>query len=45
MLDHARERATVIQKKTARPVQFDITPQTRAALEAWLDFADRGYGD
>lgn len=32
--DHARERATVIQKKTNRPVQFEITGQTRGALEA-----------
>jgi integrase len=31
-----RERATVIQKKTGRPVQFEITEQTRAAIRAWL---------
>ena len=31
-----RDRATVIQKKTGRPVQFEITEQTRASLEAWL---------
>ena len=29
-------RATVIQKKTGRPVQFEITEQTRAAIQAWL---------
>jgi len=28
--DRVRDRATVIQKKTSRPVQFEITEQTRA---------------
>ena len=37
-----RERATVTQKKTGRPVQFEITEQTRAAIQAWLfDVAGR----
>src|SRR5271167_382190 len=31
-----RDRATVIQQKTGRPVQFEITEQTRAAIQAWL---------
>ena len=31
-----------VQKKTGRPVQFEITEQTRAAIQAWL--ADSGYG-
>ena len=31
-----RDRATIIQKKTARPVQFEITEQTRASIRAWL---------
>lgn len=25
-----------MQQKTQRPVQFEITEQTRAALEAWM---------
>ncbi|CAG9191424.1 Integrase family protein [Paraburkholderia tropica] len=29
-------RATVIQQKTQRPVQFEITEQTRASTEAWI---------
>ena len=29
-------RAIVMQQKTHRPVQFEITDQTRAALEAWI---------
>lgn len=31
-----RLRATVIQRKTGRPVQFEITDTTRGALEDWL---------
>ena len=31
-----RERATVIQQKTGRPVSFEITDPTREALAAWL---------
>ena len=31
-----RDRATVIQRKTSRPVQFEITEQTRAAIREWL---------
>ena len=31
-----RERGTVIQKKTGRPVQFEITEQTRTAVEDWM---------
>jgi len=29
-------RATVIQKKTGRPVQFELTEQTRQTVSAWL---------
>ena len=41
---HVRDRATIIQHKTGRPVQFEITEQTRASLEDWLKTrpADRG---
>src|SRR5690349_12818179 len=31
-----RDRATIVQKKTGRPVQFEITEQTRAAIQTWL---------
>jgi integrase len=31
-----RQRATVIQQKTGRPVPFEITEPTREALSAWL---------
>lgn len=31
-----RDRATVVQKKTGRPVQFEITEQSRASVDRWL---------
>jgi integrase len=35
-----RDRATIIQKKTGRPVQFEITEQTLAAIQDWLPEVD-----
>lgn len=32
-----RTRATVIQQKTGKPVQFELTADVRASLLAWLD--------
>ena len=32
----ARHRATIIQRKTGQPVQFELTEQTRDSLLAWL---------
>ena len=32
-----RSRATVLQRKTGRPVQFEITEQTREAVGRWLE--------
>ena len=29
-------RSDILQQKTRRPVQFEITPPTREALEAWI---------
>jgi integrase len=37
-----RDRATVIQRKTGRPVQFEITEQTRAAISEWLPTLSAG---
>src|SRR4051812_1859733 len=31
-----RSRAAVVQQKTGRPVQFELTDQTRDALERWI---------
>jgi integrase len=32
----AISRATVMQQKTAQPVKFELTDQTREAVEAWI---------
>ena len=32
-------RATIVQKKTGRPVQFEITEPTRDAISAWIEQA------
>ena len=39
-----RDRGTIVQHKTGRPVQFEITEQTRAPLQDWLNVrpTDRG---
>lgn len=34
-------RAVVMQRKTHRPVQFEITEQTRQSVAAWIDKAHR----
>ena len=34
--DHVASRAIVMQQKTQRPVQFEITDPTRAAVEKWI---------
>ena len=39
-----RDRATIIQKKTGRQVQFEITEQTRASIRAWLPEVDARNG-
>ena len=38
---HVAARAIVMQKKTQRPVQFEITEQTREAVAAWVKKAHR----
>jgi integrase len=38
-------RAVVLQKKTQRPVQFEITEQTRDAVVAWIAVAHLKSGD
>jgi integrase len=32
-------RAMVVQRKTQRPVQFELTEPTRTTVSAWLDMA------
>jgi integrase len=42
---HAIARATVRQKKTGRPVRFDLTEQTRQAVNEYLVASGRKAGD
>jgi len=41
-VDHISARAIVLQQKTQRPVQFEITEQTREAITAWIKCAGLG---
>jgi integrase len=34
--DSVRDRAVIVQQKTGRPVQFELTEHTREAVHAWL---------
>ena len=34
---HVKERTSVIQSKTQKPVRFEITSGTRKSLERWMD--------
>ncbi|MDP3088513.1 MAG: tyrosine-type recombinase/integrase [Methylotenera sp.] len=38
--EHISARAIVMQQKTGRPVQFEITEQTRKSVAEWLILAD-----
>jgi integrase len=43
---HIKDRASVLQRKTNRPVQFEMTEQTRNALQNWIHAAgidSRGF--
>jgi integrase len=42
---YAVDRATVRQKKTGRPVRFELTEQTRLALDDYLNVVARKRGD
>src|SRR5215470_1904867 len=44
MSGRVRSRAIVIQKKTGRPVQFEITEQTRDTVARWIDAAGLRHG-
>ena len=39
---YALDRATVRQRKTGRPVKFEITEQTRQAVDTYLNAAGKG---
>jgi integrase len=41
---HALDRATIGQKKTGRPVRFELTDQTRSAIDDYLRLTGRKPG-
>nr|WP_052699351.1 hypothetical protein [Hyphomicrobium sp. 99] len=41
---YAMDRATIRQKKTGRPVRFELTDQTRQAIDQYLRLRDRKTG-
>jgi integrase len=41
---YAIDRATIRQKKTGRPVRFELTDQTRQAIDQYLRLTDRKSG-
>jgi hypothetical protein len=41
---HSIARATVRQKKTGKPVKFELTEQTRQALDCYMREADATWG-
>ena len=41
----ARHRATIVQQKTQKPVQFELTEQTRESLIGWLTRRGGGLQD
>jgi len=43
--DELVSRVQVIQKKTGKPVQFEITKKTKVAIQNWIDFADLSFDD
>jgi len=43
--DHIAHRAIVLQRKTQRPVQFEITGQTRHAVSSSIEWAGLGTND
>jgi integrase len=42
---HTVDRATVRQKKTGRPVRFELTEQTRESVDAYLGAAAKKLGE
>src|SRR3954451_7296371 len=42
---HAVDRATVRQKKTGQPIRFELTEQTREAIDEYMKAAGRKPGE
>ena len=42
---YASDRATVRQRKTGRPVKFELTEQTRSAIDTYIEVSRKQSGD
>jgi integrase len=42
---HVRGRVMILQRKTGRPVQFEVTEQTRRSIGSWLQAKQLGPDD
>jgi integrase len=40
-----KRRVVILQRKTGRPVQFEVTEQTRRSIAAWLDLKRQVFDD
>ena len=40
-----RSRVMILQRKTGRPVQFEVTEQTRRSVASWIERKGLGPGD
>ena len=40
-----RRRVVILQRKTGRPVQFEVTEQARRSIRAWLESKGLGFDD
>jgi integrase len=40
-----RRRVVILQRKTGRPVQFEVTEQTRRSVTEWIEFKRLGADD
>jgi integrase len=45
LVGHAVDRATVRQKKTGQPVKFEMTEQTREAVDSYIGAASKKPGE
>ena len=43
--DQIARRAIILQQKTQRPVQFELTDQTREAVSKWVEYAQLDASD
>jgi integrase len=40
-----KRRVVIVQRKTGRPVQFEVTEQARCSIAAWVDGKQLGFDD